>query len=485
VVGVFLFSFSTANNQTFGSRFVPSSSPFPQVHVYECKGWSRAGGESYDSVLRPNPWRPVASAVVAPTSLPPSISFNNFMVQIEVSPLLDLDLGDMWMDLSTCYLKVFTSEMQQVRIWAIICLPFFVMVGKCGLSVPCLLCTAKWSKCGWSTSKIVELSKVLQEKFLHMRSRHTSPVSYFSAQSVAVKREARRHGTDDFAQEMVIWLEAFWWHHDCLLIYQISAVVTNLLMISDKWYAKLNRLYVFISEILDVSFQHVVFAARCLEYQNLDYLPSVNSWSQVNNTVVHTQHFNFRSSTNLGFAILQLQIDLNANASVNLESMASTITRHEQHFFCCFCCTCLSLPDDRHVEDAVSLLFGLCHRRWMTTPPLLIPRFNGRDTLSLSSVKVIRYLQLNSTPRVHIPDRPLGEPPAGHQLDRTSFEALEDYRCGNFESELSADERTSYGSICDLRRLLHVFRSPHCHVVHLGIFSCSTMESHVLLYHDP
>jgi hypothetical protein len=50
---------------------------------------------------------------------------------------------------------------------------------------------------------------------------------------------------------------------------------------------------------------------------------------------------------------------------------------------------------------------------------------------------------------------------------------------------LSADERTSCGSICDLQRLLHVFRSPHCHVVHLDIFSCSTMESHVLLYHDP
>ena len=83
-------------------------------------------------------------------------------------------------------------------------------------------------------------------------------------------------------------------------------------------------------------------------------------------------------------------------------------------------CNCLSWSDDCYVEDAVSELFGLCHRRWTTTPPLLIPRFNSRDTLSLSSVTPIPYLQLSSIPRVQISDRPSGEPPVGHQLDRTS-----------------------------------------------------------------
>jgi hypothetical protein len=68
-------------------------------------------------------------------------------------------------------------------------------------------------------------------------------------------------------------------------------------------------------------------------------------------------------------------------------------------------------------------------------------------------VKVIR-LELSSTPRVHIPDRPLEEPPAGHQLNRTSIEALEDYKYGNFESELPTDQRTPYGSICNLQHLL-------------------------------
>ena len=70
--------------------------------------------------------------------------------------------------------------------------------------------------------------------------------------------------------------------------------------------------------------------------------------------------------------------------------------------------TCLLLSDDRYVEDAVSKLFGLCHRRWMTTPPLLILRFNSRDTFSFSSVKAIQDLQLSSIPCMLIPDRPLG-----------------------------------------------------------------------------
>jgi hypothetical protein len=281
------------------------------------------------------------------------------------------------------------------------------------------------------------------------------------------------------------------WHRDHPLIYQISHIATSSLKIFNNWYAKRNPIHVSISEILDFTFELVVFAARWLEYHNWNNLPSVNLWRRVNirdadllKYNVHTQCI--RGSKNLGFGIMWLQIDLKADASFNMKLMASTTTNHKRHFMGCFCRTCLSLPADRHVEDAVSMLFGLCHRRCTTTLLLLIPRFNGRDTLSLSSVKVIRYLQLNFSPRVHIPDRPLGEPPAGHQLDRTYIEALEDCICGNFESELSADERTPCGSICDLQHLPDGFRSGSCYVVHLGTYlTCSTVESHVMLYHDP
>ena len=135
--------------------------------------------------------------------------------------------------------------------------------------------------------------------------------------------------------------------------------------------------------------------------------------------------------------------------------MASAIANHERLFLCSFCCTCLSLSYDWHVQDVVSLLFGLCHWRWTTTPLSLIPRFNSRDTRSSSSVKLIRYQQLNPIPHVHITDRPLGDPPVEHQLDRTYIEALEDYRCDNFGSGLSTDGRMPYGLFCDLHHLFH------------------------------
>ena len=149
-------------------------------------------------------------------------------------------------------------------------------------------------------------------------------------------------------------------------------------------------------------------------------------------------------------------------------------------------CICLTLSDDHCVEDTVFKLFGLCHRRCMTTPPLLILRFNSKDVLSLCSVKAIRYLQLSSIPRLHILDRLSGGSPAGHQMDWTFIEALEDYRCGNFGSELSTDGRMPYGSICSLLCLLHEFRSSSFCSVRLGTYlSCSTTESLIMMYNDP
>jgi hypothetical protein len=74
-----------------------------------------------------------------------------------------------------------------------------------------------------------------------------------------------------------------------------------------------------------------------------------------------------------------------------------------------------------------------------------------------------------------------------HQLDRTSIEALEDWTCGNFESELLVDEKMPYGFICDHPRLFHEFISPsYYRVVHLGTYVCrSAVQSHVMVYHEP
>jgi hypothetical protein len=80
-------------------------------------------------------------------------------------------------------------------------------------------------------------------------------------------------------------------------------------------------------------------------------------------------------------------------ASVETSGNATDIIEQDHtRIYCQISCTCLSLSDGRLVEDAVFSLFGLCHRRWTTSPPLLIPRFNSGDTLSLSSVKELQIL---------------------------------------------------------------------------------------------
>ena len=142
------------------------------------------------------------------------------------------------------------------------------------------------------------------------------------------------------------------------------------------------------------------------------------------------------------------------------------------------------VPDDHFVEDTVLLPFGLCHQRWTTISLSLIPRFNGKDPLRLSSVMVIQNLQLSPPkPRVHTPDRPSGEPPAGHQLVWSTMEALEDCRCSNIESGLSTDERSLFGFIGNLSYQLQVFRSCTYVFVHLGTFDlCSTTCRRITLY---
>jgi hypothetical protein len=131
--------------------------------------------------------------------------------------------------------------------------------------------------------------------------------------------------------------------------------------------------------------------------------------------------------------------------------------------------TLFYLSDDYLVEDAVLPPFGLCHQRCTTTPLSLIPRFNGGDPHRLSSVMVPQNLQPNpSQPQVHTPDRPSGEPPAGHQLVWSMMEALEDCICSNIKSVLSMDERSLFGFIGNLWYQLQVFRSSFFHIVRLG-----------------
>jgi hypothetical protein len=109
-----------------------------------------------------------------------------------------------------------------------------------------------------------------------------------------------------------------------------------------------------------------------------------------------------------------------------------------------------SLLDGVQDEAAVFLLFGTC-RRWMTKPLLRFLRFNGEDPQRLSSVVLLQYLQLNSSiPLVQTPDSLPEEPPGGHQLVCSTLEALGDWRCSIFESELSSDKRWLVGSIYDL-----------------------------------
>jgi hypothetical protein len=157
--------------------------------------------------------------------------------------------------------------------------------------------------------------------------------------------------------------------------------------------------------------------------------------------------------------------------------------KHEQDCICSSRCTKFFMSDDRPVEDTVPL-FGFFHQRWTTTPLSLIPRFNSRGPSRLSSVMVLQDLQLSSLkPRMHMPDRLLGEPPTGHQLVWSMNEALGDCRCSNIESVLSTDKRSLFGFIGGLLYRLLVFRSSFYYFVLLGTcIPCLALCRHVILY---
>ena len=168
-----------------------------------------------------------------------------------------------------------------------------------------------------------------------------------------------------------------------------------------------------------------------------------------------------------------------SGVSINLEVSSGP---DEQNVLRYMCCIGLSLVDGYSVEDTVPFLFGLCHRRRPTAPPLLILRFDRGDFFSLSSVKAIRYLQLNTfKPQVHTSERPLGESPAGHQLIWSTNEALGDCNCSKFEPELSTDDRPLFDSICSLRYLLcKSWPSTICYVKLRTADPCSELCKFVL-----
>lgn len=161
-------------------------------------------------------------------------------------------------------------------------------------------------------------------------------------------------------------------------------------------------------------FQHMVFAAHGLECQG---------WNKIlTNEIICGQQKSW--SCHYAYRII----------------ISGNVIEVQDSFFMISAGTRFYLPDDYLAEDAVLLPFGLCHQGWTTTSLSMILRFNGGDPIRLSSVMLPQNLQLNPQPRVHTPDRPSGEPPAGHQPVWSTMEALKDCRCSNIESMLSTDE---------------------------------------------
>jgi hypothetical protein len=450
------------------------------------------GGVSYAGTSQPDPWRRTASAVVAPTTLPPFFFFNNSMALTKDSLLLEFDLRDKELNqLLWCCLKNFTSKMQQIKIGAVMCLPNYAMGCSCGRSVRAF-------------ASVVDkvMSMLLQMRSLHTRKGHV-PTPCFSAHFVAANQEAVWRGGADFAQKLFVRLEA---------------------LVSKCWYARLKLHNVLPLEMNDSCFWPIAFAAHCRKYQNWNSLLTVNLWKQVNTTAavlldnyVHMHEIlelyfrpmvvaahslqclnwnNFLSVSlwtqdNIIATLLDDQLcshttnDIHGQqrswnytyAYMTINSGGTTQYYEQDYVLVSSKCMQFFLPDGHLVEDAVLPLFGLCHQRWTTTSLSLIPRFNGGDPLGLSSVMVHQNLQLNPPqPRVHTPDRPSGEPPAGHQLVWSTLEALEGCICSNIESVLSADERSLFGFIDNLWYQLQGSRSSLFLVVHVGTFDpCSTL----------
>jgi hypothetical protein len=151
-------------------------------------------------------------------------------------------------------------------------------------------------------------------------------------------------------------------------------------------------------------------------------------------------------------------------------SVIGSFEKDHPKSYSCTISTCLLFLDDRLVEDVVSM-FGLCHQRWTTPPPSLNLGFNSRGALSLSSVPVNAYIQLNP---MHTLCAFSGQT-VGRATHRASTGPnhyiswpLKIFKCGNFTSDLSADERMQYGSICDLQHLHEFISTSYCAPRHLS-----------------
>jgi hypothetical protein len=141
--------------------------------------------------------------------------------------------------------------------------------------------------------------------------------------------------------------------------------------------------------------------------------------------------------------------------------------------------------DDKHGDDVVPVV-------WVDpsvvddNTPAASPQIQWQGLLRLSSVKDIQYLQLSHLlPQVQTPDRPSGEPPAGHQLVWSMLRALEDFTCKNIKPRLSMDKRLLFGFIGNLWYQLQVFWPSLFYIVRFRTFHpCSTHCRRDMLYFE-
>jgi hypothetical protein len=101
----------------------------------------------------------------------------------------------------------------------------------------------------------------------------------------------------------------------------------------------------------------------------------------------------------------------------------------------CFCCIWIRNGfEDASDEGVRAFPFEMFHRWRVRASSLLVLRFNGRDMLQLSSVKLPTNLRLGSfQPQVHKPIRTLGEPPGyyrrAHDLRPSKTVVVVAHRC--------------------------------------------------------
>ncbi|KAM0886731.1 hypothetical protein ACQ4PT_029512 [Festuca glaucescens] len=117
-------------------------------------------------------------------------------------------------------------------------------------------------------------------------------------------------------------------------------------------------------------------------------------------------------NANSGEVVWEAQVYAFEAISVNYQ-MASMLVGEVERNDNCLCCIWIGNGfEDASEEGVRAFPFEMFHRWRVRASSLLVLRFNGRDKLQLSSVKLPKNLRLGSfQPQVHKPIRTLGEPP--------------------------------------------------------------------------